>query len=528
MTRPFEAPDRHDDDSSGAMRVVRTVVATFVIVTVVALSAASFLGGHPSMSDWRQFGFDAASSRSNPDEMTINAKTVAGLHLLWRAHIPDVADSSPAYLPALAFPDGTTHNVLYLTTKSGSLIALDADTGAQLWVDKNPTAGPNMVTTSSPLVDPDRGVVYSYGMDGEIHKYDAISGGEQFGGGWPVTVTNMPATEKASSALNAANGFLYVAMASCCGDLTPYQGHVVAINLARGVKHVFNAVCSDHTHLLAPGECRDSGSGVWARPGVVVDPVTGNIFFSTGNGPFTGDSGGHEWGETVLELSSNATRLIDTFTLPDPNALSPQDIDLGSAAPALLPTANGGNPPYLAVQASKDGELRLLNRQNLSGKGGPGHIGGALQTIDAPDHCPVLTQPAVWTDPATGASWIFVSDYCAIGAYRVVTSPAGETSLKLAWTVGIGASSPLVAGGVLFAATTGGKQIVALDPLTGRTLWSSANATALGSIGPVHWESPIVIGGRLYCSDEEGHVTMYGLDKSPSSPHTFLPVHLFP
>jgi outer membrane protein assembly factor BamB len=528
MKMPIKPPDRHDDDGSG-MRVIRTIVVTVLIVTVIALSAANFLGGHPSASDWRAFGFDAASSRSNPDEKAINASTVGGLHLLWRAHLPDLADSSPAYQSALAFPDGTEHNVIYLTTKSGSLIALDADTGAQLWVEKNPTAGPNMVTASSPLADPDRGVVYSYGMDGKIHKYDAITGAEQFGGGWPVTVTNMPATEKESSALNAANGFLYVAMASCCGDLPPYQGHVVAIDLAHGVKHVFNTMCSDHTHLLAPGECQESGSGVWARSGVVVDPLTGNLFFSTGNGPFTGDSGGHDWGESVLELSPNATRLLDTYTLPDPNALSPQDLDLGSAAPALLPTITGGKLPYLAVQASKDGELRLLNRQNLSGWSRPGHTGGALQTIDAPDHCPVLTQPAVWTDPTNGASWIFVSNYCAIGAYRVVTSPAGETSLKLIWTVGIGASSPLVAGGVLFAASTGdNKQILALDPLTGRTLWSSANATALGNIGQVHWESPIVIGGRLYCSDEQGQVTMYGLDASPSSPHPFLPLHLFP
>lgn len=464
-----------------------------------------------AQADWTQFGYDASGTRNNPAETRVNTSTVAGLHLLWRTKLPDIADSTPALLHELRFPDGSTHNVLYLTTKEGSLVALDADSGTHLWTKTNPTFDPNKPTTSSPVVDPTHNVVYSYGLDGRVHIYDAITGRELRGGGWPVLVTNMRTSEKGSSALNIANGFLYVTTASWGGDAPPFQGHVVVIKLSDGTTHVFNAVCSDRTHLLKPGECRDNGAGIWARPGVVVDPATGNIFFATGNGLYSADWGGHDWGDTVLELTGDGTSVVDSYTPSKPNDLYTQDQDLGSSDPALLPAIPASKTPYLAVQAGKEGVLRLLNRQNLSGRGGPGHTGGELQTVDAPSHCPVLTQPAVWTDPAGGTVWVFVANGCAIGGYQVKVSAAGKPALRLAWTVPVGATSPIIAGGVLFAATTGNKELLAVNPSNGSQLWTSHGRHAGGSIGYTHWENPIVVDGRLYCTDEDGSLVAYGL-----------------
>lgn len=509
-----QMPDPSDtrDGRRPIVRASRVGIMGMLLLLVTIYAMRNVATSSPS-ADWSRFGFDPAGSRANPTEHQINPANVHELQRLWDTSLSDVADSSPAYLQALKFPDGATRDVLYLTTRSGSLIAVDADSGGQIWERKNPSAGPNMVTTSSPVADALTGTVYSYGMDGKVHKYDAITGTEIFTNGWPQKITTMPQTEKESSALNAANGFLYATLSSCCGDATPYQGHVVAIDLATGVKHVFNAICSDHTHLLAPSECRENGAGIWARPGVVVDPDSGNIFFTTGNGPYTADQGGYDWSESVLELTPNGTRLVDSYTPHNPNDLGPQDLDLGSAAPALLPVIPSSKTPYLAVQASKESVLRLLNRHDLSGQGGPGHTGGELQVIDAPNHCPVLTQPAVWTDPENGAIWLFVTNYCAIGGYQVVTTAAGITALRPVWSVPTGASSPVIAGGVLFAASTDphDKAVIALDPRTGSQLWSSAVPTAKGSIDVIHWESPIVIGGRLYCTDEMGQITAYGL-----------------
>lgn len=461
-------------------------------------------------ADWTRFGFDASGKRNNAVETHINAATVGRLHVIWRSRLPTIADSTPAYLHGLTFPGGTVRNVLYLTTKLGSLVALDADSGALLWARSNPTYDPNKFTTSSPYADASSRMVYSYGLDGRVHKYNAITGRERFDGGWPKKVTTMRLSEKESSALNAANGFLYVTMASFGGDAPPYQGHVVTINLTNGTTHVFNTICSDRTHLLAPGECRDNGAGIWSRPGVVVDPQTGDVVLATGNGPYTADKGGHDWGDSVLILSPDGSHLLDAYTPRRPNDLYTQDLDLGSSAPVLLPAIPTSSTPHLAVQADKEGLLRLLNLRNLNGRGGPGHIGGQLQTLDAPNHCPVVTQPAVWVDPATHGVWIFVSSGCAIGGYQIKVSADHHAMLRLQWTVPVGATSPMVAGGVVFAATTGSKEILALDPHTGHFLWTSSKRHG-GSIGYTHWENPIVVNGRLYCSDENGVVTAYGL-----------------
>jgi outer membrane protein assembly factor BamB len=512
MARPRRIPVAHNGARDGHLLALSAVEAVLVVVLVVLL-VARFVDTPSEALDWTRFGFDAAASRVNPTETQVTPRTVSGLHRLWSTKLPDPADSTPAFLHGLPFPDGTTHNVLYLTTKSGRIVAVDAATGAVLWVKTNPTFDPNKMTTSSPLVDPSQRVVYSYGLEGKIHKYDAVTGQELQGNGWPMTVTRMKDSEKESSALNAANGFLYVTTSSWGGDAPPYQGHVVTIDLLHGTRHVFNAICADHTHLLAPGECPDNGAGIWARPGVVVDPATGDIFVATGNGPYTANQGGDDWGESVLELTSDGTRLIDSYTPLKPDDLYTQDLDLGSAAPALLPAISGSATPYLAVQASKEAVLRLLNRKNLSGQGGPGHMGGELQTIDAPDHCPVLTQPAVWTDPKNGTIWVLVTNYCAIGGYQVSTTPSGITTLRKVWTVATGASSPVVAGSVLFVASTDPhvQAVLALDPHSGRQLWSSAASSAGGTIGNIHWESPIVVGGHVYCTDENGQLTAYGL-----------------
>jgi outer membrane protein assembly factor BamB len=63
-------------------------------------------------------------------------------------------------------------------------------------------------------------------------------------------------------------------------------------------------------------------------------------------------------------------------------------------------------------------------------------------------------------------------------------------------------TSPVVANGVVFVATSG--QLIALDAETGQRLWSNA-------LGPIHWESPTVADGAVYCSDENGALTAFTL-----------------
>jgi outer membrane protein assembly factor BamB len=457
---------------------------------------------------WRTFGYDAAADEVNATEDVLMPTTVNGLRQGWSVTLPDLADERPILLRRMAWPDRTVRDVLYLTTDNGTLLALDAATGAKLWATTPKSTNPKY-TKSSPAADPVSGLIYSYGLDGKVHRFQATTGKEVTGNGWPVRVTKMPLSEKVSAALNLANGYLYVTTASFSGDAPPYQGHMVAINVKTGATHIFNGLCDDHTHLLALGECPVNGGGIWGRPGVVVDPASGNIFFAVSDGPFTADHGGGNWGDTVVEMTPDGSKVVDSYTPENYATEAYQNRDIGSVAPVLLPDIPASRTPELLVQGGKEGLLRLLNRQNLSGQGGPAHVGGELQTLTVPVDCPILAQPLAWQDPNSGAIWLIVADSCHINGYQVVTSAQGVTSLKLAWSAAAQATSPIVAGGVLFAATS--HALLALDPHTGHTLWSSALAPAGGDIGAVHWESPVVVAGRLYCTDEEDHLTMYDL-----------------
>jgi hypothetical protein len=461
----------------------------------------------PAAGDWPTFDYDAARSGVNPSETAITRATVGGLHRLWSVPLPQPADSTPILLRNLTMPDGAPHDVLFITTLSGTTVALDAATGTIFWQDA--TSGPK-ITQSTPVADPARQYLYASGVDGKLHKYSVSTGAEVHDATWPVTLTTMTQTEKQGTAVNTANGYVYATIGGYIGDAPPYQGHAAAIRLNDGRVSVFNALCSSLQHVLQPNECRDNLAALWARAGVVVDPVTGYLFVTSGNGPYTANqSGGHDWGDSVVELTGDASRVVDSYTPPNFADLESSDQDLGSSMPALLPTITGSATPYLLVQPGKDGVLRLLDRQNLSGYGGPGHVGGELQSIAQPGGCDVLTQPAVWRNPATGDSWLYVANGCATSAYRAVTDSQRVTRLQQAWTVNQGGTSPILAGGVLFIASD--HQVVARDPLSGAQLWSSTNLSAGGSIGAVHWQSPIVIGGRLYCADQDGNLTAYGL-----------------
>ncbi|HEY6321362.1 MAG TPA: PQQ-binding-like beta-propeller repeat protein [Thermoanaerobaculia bacterium] len=473
------------------------------------LAALAGVARLPAQTDWLQFGFDARHSGVNPSEGQITAANVANLRAIFAISLPAVADGAPAYLSGVSTAGGL-RDLLFVTTKDGRLIAVDALSGATVW-SRQPASGPGF-TTSSPAIDPDRQFVYSYGLDGRVHKYGVGDGSEVSDGGWPEVATLKPGVEKGSSALAIAtlgdgSAVLYVANGGYPGDAGDYQGHITAIQLATGAQQVFNTDCSDQpVHFITGGspDCRSVQSAVWARPGVIYDAELDEIFIATGNGSFDAGQGGHDWGDSVLALHPDGTGSggapLDSYTPADFQFLDSHDADLGSTAPALLPSPAPDIHPHLAVQGGKDGELRLLDLDDLSGQGGPGRVGGELQRIGVPQGGEVLTQPAIWANPADGSSWAFVANDAGIAGIQLQIDN-GTPSLVPRWTQHAGGTSPIVANGILFYA--GGPGIQALDLLDGSVLWSDKMPSGL------HWESPIVVNGRLYVTDNTAHLIAY-------------------
>ena len=345
----------------------------------------------PAPYDWVQFNGNPQHSGNNTQEKVLGPSNVANLALLFQVSLPATADGAPVALSSVATPSGT-RNLLFSTTKLGHILALDADTGAVVWSHMNSGSGS---TNSSPAIDPNRLYVYSYGLDGYVHKYRVGDGTEILTDGWPELGTLKGNVEKVAAALTfatAANGttYLYLVHDGYIGDAGDYQGHITTINLSSGTQKVFNTLCSDQTvHFVSsPGtpDCASRRSGIWARNGVTYDDATDRVYLATGNGQFNASTGGHNWGDSVLALPADGSDVAggpaDSYTPLNFQQLENGDTDLGSTGPAILPASSFAG--RLAVQSGKDGQLRLIDLADMSGQGGPGHVGGELELQPLP------------------------------------------------------------------------------------------------------------------------------------------------
>lgn len=456
------------------------------------------------MMYWPAFNGGGSRNGINTLEGTLSQQNVGRLAQLWQSNLPAVVDSSPVALAHVATAGGFK-DLLFIDTKSGSLLAINEANGQIVW--RKDTQGVN-ITTSTPVIDPNWRYVYSYGIDGKVHKYAVGNGAEVVNGVWPTTATLMPNVEKGSSALNIGNGYLYVTTSGYNGDGGHYEGHIVAVNLVSGAKTVFNVLCSNVRTLLnnVPGSanyCPDIQAGVWGRGGAVIEPQGGYVYITSGNGAFGPGAKGFNYGDSIVKLSPNLASVVDSYTPTNYRAMQANDLDLGSDMPTMLPVQKGSRTPYMAVQGGKDNTLRLLNRNNMSSSArpGPGHVGGELQSIAVPQGGDIDTHMNAWQD-ANNQTWVFVANDSGFSAFKVVTDGAGRTTLRLAYTNGTTGSSPIIANGVLFMQSHG--STVAMAPTTGAILWS-------GNTGTLHWQSPIVVNGHLYVVDNAGNMYAFGL-----------------
>ena len=70
-------------------------------------------------------------------------------------------------------------DLVFVFTQQGHIIAMDAHTGATIWSHQNANNSCLInniqfpcYTTASPVIDPNRQYVYSYGLDGKVHKLE--------------------------------------------------------------------------------------------------------------------------------------------------------------------------------------------------------------------------------------------------------------------------------------------------------------------------------------------------------------------
>ncbi|MGH2970700.1 MAG: PQQ-binding-like beta-propeller repeat protein [Gaiellaceae bacterium] len=380
---------------------------------------------------------------------------------LRKVTLDGTVDSSPIYL----------NGVLFVTTTYGKTEAINASTGAVKWrftpLGYSSWAGSAQITTATPVLDPSGSYLYASSPGGRIYKL-ATSNGHAV---WSVSITKLPSREKIAGALNFSSGHVIAVTGGYIGDTPPYQGHVVVIAANNGhLLHVWNSLCSNRRSLIVPSTCGASDSAIWGRSGAVVDPSTGDLLVATGNAPWNGTT---NWGDAVLRLSPDASRLLGNYTPSNTEQLNSSDLDLGSTSPVVL------DSNHLA-QGGKDGHIRVLSVSRM--RGTAPHQGGELQIVPTPSGTDLFTAPAVWH---TGSgTWFFAADNGGTAAWRY-----SGGHLRQVWQHATGGTSPLVAGGLLWVYNPGGGLNV-YRPGTGALV-------ATLPAGGGHWNSPIVVDGHV-------------------------------
>ena len=417
----------------------------------VASAALSLTFTASAAADWPGFGYDPGRHNVGPASSGITAAKVGKLHRR-TVELDGTVDSSPI----------SVHGTIYVTTTYGRTEAIAASSGRVRWRYTPPSydsyAGSARITNMTPVADPDGTAIYAGAPDGRIVKL-AIASGKVL---WSTSVTRDPTHEKLTSSLNFSHGLVVATTGGYIGDAPPYQGHVVTLKRTNGhIVHVWNSLCSDRHAIIQPSTCASSDSAIWARSGAVVLPGSGNLLVATGNGPYNGST---DFGDSVIELSPDAARMVGHWTPPNQAELERTDADLGSTAPALL---SGG---YF-VQGGKDGLLRLITRSLR-----------AVQTVPTPGSTALFSAPATWQ-----GKWVFVASGSGTDAWVLRSG-----KLQKAWSNGHDGTSPVVAGGLLYVQGNG--VIRVYRPTSGHEL-------AQLPCGSVHWQSPIVDGGRVIAAE---------------------------
>jgi hypothetical protein len=333
--------------------------------------------------------------------------------------------AQPLYVPGVNISGQGVYNVVYVATENDSLYALDADgtSSSPLWQVSfiNPSQGitpvgtadigctnitPVIGITGTPVIDLGANAIYlvvrtkevSGNVTSYVQRLHALDlGTHQELPGSPVVITaSVPGTGDGGSQVNfdplhsnqragllLLNGTIYIAWGSHC-DVTPYHGWILGYDES-------NLQQSSAYCVTANG----AQGGIWQSGGAPAVDADGNIFVETGNGTFDANTGGVDYGESYLKLIPGTDSLTpgDYFTPSDWSNLNDADLDVGSGGPVILPD-QPGQIPHLLVGAGKDGEVFLLDRDQM-GEFNP--YGNQVVQALPPNTVPTFhSMPAYW------------------------------------------------------------------------------------------------------------------------------------
>jgi FG-GAP-like repeat/FG-GAP repeat len=452
--------------------------------------------------------------------------------------------AQPLVVTNVSVPGKGVHNLVFVATEHDSVYAWDADTnlGANakpIWQDSfiNPAAmittvpssdvncgqiTPEIGITGTPVIDPTTNTLYVVAMTKEVsggiahyvqrlHALDVATGAEKFGG--PVIVSAVvmgtgdggttdvfnPFSYKERPGLLLVNGVVYTSWSSHC-DIGTYHGWIIG----------YSAVTLQETAVFNVTPDGQEAS-VWQSGAGPAADAAGNIYFLTGNGTFDANTGGRDYGDAFLKLSTaGGLSVSDYFTPFNQDMLSNQDLDLGSGGVMLLPAAAGSaTHPDLMTGAGKGGEIYLVDRDH------PGEFNASADQI-----VQEFAAPAEFGTPAYFNNTIY---YGGVGASlnafhianaQITTTPTSQT----ATVFGYPGTTPSVSAngsqnGIVWAIELGSHAILhAYDAANlGDELYSSDQSGTRDQLDAgVKFSVPTIANGKVYVGTSS-QLTVFGL-----------------
>lgn len=112
-------------------KMFRAALGFLILATIFPGSTAhaATCAGATAGGEWRSYGHDLTNSRNQPEETKIGASNVADLEGAWGVTASSLGGLGGSFQSTVAVAGGCT----FVTTSSGSIAAINADTGELLW-----------------------------------------------------------------------------------------------------------------------------------------------------------------------------------------------------------------------------------------------------------------------------------------------------------------------------------------------------------------------------------------------------------
>ena len=540
-------------------------LASLLILAGIFAIPASNVKGVQQVSVLTQHN-DNYRTGANLNETTLNTSNVNVNQFgkLFSRPVDGQIYAQPLYVPSLTI-NGAVHNVVYVATMHDTLYAFDADdptASTSLWQVSFGTSvytpgtsywnrygqysdiTPEIGITSTPVIDANTNTIYAVAYTQELagvfahrlHALDLITGQEKYGA--PVKIQgSVPGTGDGSvagvvtfnsglqlqrPALTLANGKIYIGFGSI-GDEDPFHGWIFGYSAS-------NVQTTPDIWLSTPN---GSEGGIWqSGQGYVVDS-NNNLFLMSGNGSFNANTGGSNYGDSFLKMTtSNGLKVGDYFTPYNQSYLETTDMDLGSSGVLYMPDQN------LITGGGKQGQLYLVNPNNM------GHYNSStnasIQSFTATNGH-IHGSPVYYNGPNGPTIYVW-SEFDYLKAYKLVngkfqTTPASQSTFTVpngmpGGLMAISANGTTAGSGILWASTPlngdANRNVVSgilrafdASDLT-KELWNSEQNTARdslnayvpffnASVGFAKFTPPTVANGKVYMATFSNQLVVYGI-----------------